>query len=556
MNRRIRVLFFSEGVTASQVVRLVTLARALDTERFEVAFACSHFDDKFFEHSNFARHLVHSPDPASVLRAVKQGRRLYNQRELALQVKEDLRVFEATKPDLVVGDFRWSLCVSAKLLGVTHAALANAYWSPYLQRKSYPVPDHPLVGLLGEERTARYFPVALPRVFAWFAQPVNALRRKHGLPEIGGLPEVLTHGDYTLYADPAELVPVPNAPNNHLHLGYVPWAPHAALPPAITHKTKEGPLVYASLGSSGNVDVLPRVLEALSRLPVVGLIATAGRDAPRSLPPNVVVADFVPGDLAAREAAVVITNGGSSSSYQALAEGKPVLGLASNLDQFLAMEAVERERAGLLLRARSATSDTIANGLRTLLESDVYRAGATGVQHMISATNSSQRFVQFVLRATEPLRTGLRSSGVARVLTAVCVFVCAALLGSSSRAEPAAPAANSSVHFTTITNGRAGSVICALFTKENWLDKPVATASSAIRRRRATCVFESVPRGTYAVVAFHDENSNGDIDKNFLGLPTEDWCASRDAPAIFGPPLFDSAKFAVRAGVQQLGCAM
>ncbi len=80
---------------------------------------------------------------------MRQGRRLYNERQLARQVSEDLRVFEIVKPDLVVGDFRWSLTISAAVYGVTHAALANAYWSPFIPRSSFPVPDHPMVRLLG-----------------------------------------------------------------------------------------------------------------------------------------------------------------------------------------------------------------------------------------------------------------------------------------------------------------------------------------------------------------------------------------------------------------------
>lgn len=400
MARKKRILLFAEGVTASQIVRLVTLGRGLDSDRFEVSFACAHFDPKIFGNTNFEQHRVHSPDPDVVLRAVRQGRRLYNKAALRAQVKEDLQVFEKAAPDLVVGDFRWSLAVSAKVHGVPHAALVNAYWSPYAQYDCFPVPDHPLIRLLGEELTARYFPVAMPRVFAWFAEPVNAVRREYGLPEIGSLPQVLTYGDYTLYADPEELVPAPGAPATHVHLGFVPWAPDVPLPPSLDALEAGRPLIYATLGSSGNIDVLPRVLQALERLPVTALIATAGRRHIIRAGSNVLLEDFVPGDLAARKAAVVITNGGSSSSYQALAEGTPVLGLPSNLDQFLAMQAVERHHAGLSLRARTLTTDTLVTALFTLLNTDTFRSGAQAVKHLLAATPAVQRFQHFVTRAT------------------------------------------------------------------------------------------------------------------------------------------------------------
>jgi uncharacterized protein (DUF2141 family) len=45
----------------------------------------------------------------------------------------------------------------------------------------------------------------------------------------------------------------------------------------------------------------------------------------------------------------------------------------------------------------------------------------------------------------------------------------------------------------------------------------------------------------------HDENNNGKLDVNFLGIPTEGVGASNDAKAMFGPPTFDAAKFVVAA---------
>jgi UDP:flavonoid glycosyltransferase YjiC (YdhE family) len=63
------------------------------------------------------------------------------------------------------------------------------------------------------------------------------------------------------------------------------------------------------------------------------------------------VASYLPGELAAQRARLVICNGGSPTSQQALAAGVPVLGIASNLDQFLNMDGVAGAGAGALLRA-------------------------------------------------------------------------------------------------------------------------------------------------------------------------------------------------------------
>lgn len=92
-----------------------------------------------------------------------------------------------------------------------------------------------------------------------------------------------------------------------------------------------------------------------------------------------------------------------------------------------------------------------------------------------------------------------------------------------------------------------GQVLCALFSSAadfpKKADKAVAHAKSGISGRHATCEFEGVPSGIYAVAVFHDENSNGKLDTNFLGIPREGVGASNNAKGRFGPPKFSAAAF-------------
>ena len=55
--------------------------------------------------------------------------------------------------------------------------------------------------------------------------------------------------------------------------------------------------------------------------------------------------------------------------------------------------------------------------------------------------------------------------------------------------------------------------------------------------------FKDVPSGVYAVAIYHDSNSNGKLDKNFLGIPKEDYAFSNNASGAFGPPDFKDASF-------------
>ena len=67
------------------------------------------------------------------------------------------------------------------------------------------------------------------------------------------------------------------------------------------------------------------------------------------------------------------------------------------------------------------------------------------------------------------------------------------------------------------------------------------TASAAVPE----VVIADLPEGVYAVQAFHDEDSDGDLDRRGFRL-REGIAFSNDAPMRFGPPRFRDA--AVRVG--------
>ena len=59
----------------------------------------------------------------------------------------------------------------------------------------------------------------------------------------------------------------------------------------------------------------------------------------------------------------------------------------------------------------------------------------------------------------------------------------------------------------------------------------------------ATCEFHGVSAGVYAVSIFHDENLNGRLDTNWMGIPREGVGASNNPKPRMGPPKFAAAEF-------------
>ena len=97
-----------------------------------------------------------------------------------------------------------------------------------------------------------------------------------------------------------------------------------------------------------------------------------------------------------------------------------------------------------------------------------------------------------------------------------------------------------------------GEVDCALFGGADGFpgdsSKAGKTTKSKIENGQAVCMFADVAPGDYAVSVFHDENSNGKLDRNFMGMPKEGVGASNDAAGHFGPPKYDDARFSYKGG--------
>ena len=93
-----------------------------------------------------------------------------------------------------------------------------------------------------------------------------------------------------------------------------------------------------------------------------------------------------------------------------------------------------------------------------------------------------------------------------------------------------------------------GAVACALF--ESPLGFPTEFLHSAtnimvikIRDTQARCDFLDIPPGTYALAVIHDENMDGKLGTNWLGVPKEGYGFSNDAKAFLGAPSFSAASF-------------
>jgi uncharacterized protein (DUF2141 family) len=102
-----------------------------------------------------------------------------------------------------------------------------------------------------------------------------------------------------------------------------------------------------------------------------------------------------------------------------------------------------------------------------------------------------------------------------------------------------------------------GHVLVALCTKADFLQPHCRWKGSVPAVPGTVAVtIKDVPPGRYAAQAFHDENDNGTLDRNFFGLPKEAMGFSNNAPMHLGPPRFDTAAFTVGSAPTELNFSL
>lgn len=134
------------------------------------------------------------------------------------------------------------------------------------------------------------------------------------------------------------------------------------------------------------------------------------------------------------------------------------------------------------------------------------------------------------------LATFKKKETMTKIITTIILFVCSLM---------SAQKVNLTVSVSGLKNN-TGIVKVGLYNSdETFLKTTYKSMVSEIKNNRATVTFIGIPAGEYGVSTFHDENNNGILDKNMMGIPSEDYAASNNAKGFMGPPSYKDAKFTV-----------
>ena len=138
-----------------------------------------------------------------------------------------------------------------------------------------------------------------------------------------------------------------------------------------------------------------------------------------------------------------------------------------------------------------------------------------------------------------------RDGAIRRLATAGALAVYLSVV--ASLLSGAAPAGyRLTVEVENVRNAQGVVGVLVFNTAQGWPEQFSAALRAEARAAHKGVVEITVPNlpaGDYAVVALHDENANKQLDRNWLGVPVEQWGMSNNPPYRFAAPSFEAARF-------------
>lgn len=349
-----KVLFFGESISLAHVARPATLAKGLKDYGHTVSFAFSgRYNDVLNLGANYIS--IDTIEQKQFFDNIRKWKSLYDEQTIRTYVEADIAVIEREVPDIVIGDFRHSLIIAAQKCKVPFYTISNAYWSPRSSVK-YKMPIGRMTRLFGERLTDAAMSFAGKRFLNKYVKVLNRVADRFGVSaRIRDLKSLHTFGDLALFADSPAMYDFAES-DREKFIGPIRWSPEVEVQAWWDEIPDDKPIAYLCLGSSVGTEKLKDIERRLTDSMTV-IVATAGKCDPSRFEFG---ANYLPGERAAKKADVVICNGGSPGTHQAIFAGTPIVGIPDNLDQLLNMQVIENAGVGVTSRHENKIKQAVA----------------------------------------------------------------------------------------------------------------------------------------------------------------------------------------------------
>ena len=384
-----RVLFMPSSVGVSHLCRLLLIAESVRQRGAEVAFAYGGRHTDLLSTNEFPCFRVTDIDIGDFSANVFAA---YTERIVRASIRDQLRGIEEFSPHLLVADFQPTASITARISRLPLVAVVNACLTDYfdvtdlyIRRQLSPVGyqiANPIVrGILYVQKRSLAF-------------TFRTVARHHGVRDMASIYDFF-RGDLNLIPDVPEFCPLREAPDNYHYIGPLIWEQSRHRSGEVQESLdSKRPLIYATIGNTGNPEMLDRAVRAFAPQEEFQVVITTGAYvAPASYEGHRLIhaCRFLPGSEVIRRSTVIIHSGGSGTTYQCLAHGRPAVVIPCNNEQRINARLLQRHCLGVAFRLESLSSDRLFAACKMVAANGRISAAVGRFQKLIDAEGSPSR---------------------------------------------------------------------------------------------------------------------------------------------------------------------
>lgn len=348
-----RILCLPYTHTLSHISRPLAVAIELRRRGHGVIFAGDSPKDHFIRSQGFEVLPAYQVAPELLFERIRQGKlQFVLVEELDRMISADHDLYRKVKPDLVLSDGRFSAPISTGIDRLEHAAIVNVSSTAYRALPYLPFFDW-LPGSQGDRSSL--FWQTLDRINLFVEMQVfdfatgifKKLSREHELPHMVTATNCLAGKDLTLLADLEAYFPTRNLPADYHYIGPLTWESPLPAPEWWPPEKTGNLLVYFTMGTTWVGGSFAALYKMIRTHGITAILSTGGqaRDSEteglKNINGEIYVEAFVDGRLVVEACDVVVCHGGNGTIYQALQQGKPIIGIPTIPDQEFNMRRVK-----------------------------------------------------------------------------------------------------------------------------------------------------------------------------------------------------------------------
>ncbi|MCD6459184.1 hypothetical protein J7L67_00760 [bacterium] len=394
------ILFITDANFLSHLLRCIEIAKTLRNRGEKVIFAATGIYENLLKYNQFDYYPVYTNDYNHTMKATRASMfRYYNPARLRNCVQSEIDILQKIKPKVVVGDFRWTLRISAEYCKTPYAAIINTIWTPYYSLFRSISEKMVLRKLFGRKFMEFIQPRGQKFMMYRRGRPFNRLRKKLGVTPLTNLHTEM-YGEYNLLPDIPEICPAKNLPDNFKYIGPL-FSKDASLPVPKKPGLPDEPYIYISLGSTATIKMIKLVFKAFENKKIPVVMTTGKQKINCQKPSNFYLFDYLSSKQAFKNADAIICHGGQGTLYQALSYGVPIIGIATHNDQQWNMDRIANLNLGIQFGEDSCSSQNIYDAYIKIGNSPLYKQNCIKMKKIIDSYDTLNLAADAIMQYAE-----------------------------------------------------------------------------------------------------------------------------------------------------------